>query len=102
MGTAGASSNENYNGSVNNMMAINLGGNIQVDGSIGNADVTQNGSSSATGGGMNFGVTANMGSGMQMPGLMLQELCCDCSYPEKGGWLVVPCNGVAVFHANKW
>ena len=43
MGSAGASSNENYNDSVNNMSAINLGGNIRVNGSIGNGDVTQNG-----------------------------------------------------------
>merc|ERR1719263_738347 len=74
MGGSPASSNENYNGSVNNMSAINLGGAIRVNGNIGNGDVTQNGNSSATGGSYNFGVTANLSapSGDQMPGL--QEL----------------------------
>ena len=66
MGSGGQASNLNYNGSVNNMNAINLGGSIKVNGSIGNGDVTQEGNSSATGGTTNIGVT------VAMPGL--QEL----------------------------
>ena len=48
---------------MNNVLPVNIGGTIN-SGSIGNAEIRQDGSSTATGG------TASLGIKMTMPGLM--------------------------------
>ena len=71
MGGQPASSTLNSNDSVNQFSPINLGGAINIHGSVGNGDVTQNAQSSATGGSYNIGVSADISAPQSMPGLLM-------------------------------